>query len=208
MPPELAAVVAKMMAKDPSDRFQTPGEVARALSPYFKSRTKELRTPIVTPALIDTPIVGSQAATQDRSKPQEAAARPLVSEPGTRAVASTHFPDLKLDLDAEHRSQPTADPQRPSSTAFRPSQWWAIAAVDLLLLGIMLYVTTENGSIKIELDDPKVVVKIDGQAAPVENLDEPIAIPAGQHKMVILRTDGQIQSESFTVSRGKNPRLS
>jgi hypothetical protein len=36
VPAELAALVAKMMAKDPAHRFQTPGEVARALKPFFK----------------------------------------------------------------------------------------------------------------------------------------------------------------------------
>ena len=36
VPVELAAVVAKMMAKAPDKRFQTPGEVARALTPFFK----------------------------------------------------------------------------------------------------------------------------------------------------------------------------
>ena len=38
MPAELAALVAKMMAKDPDRRFQTPGEVAQALKPFFKAR--------------------------------------------------------------------------------------------------------------------------------------------------------------------------
>ena len=36
MPAELAALVAKMMAKDPARRFQTPSEVAQALMPFFK----------------------------------------------------------------------------------------------------------------------------------------------------------------------------
>ncbi len=36
VPAELADVVAKMMAKNPRDRFQTPGEVSRALVPFFK----------------------------------------------------------------------------------------------------------------------------------------------------------------------------
>jgi formylglycine-generating enzyme required for sulfatase activity/serine/threonine protein kinase len=36
VPAELAALVAKMMAKEPSLRFQTPGEVAQALTPFFK----------------------------------------------------------------------------------------------------------------------------------------------------------------------------
>jgi len=34
--PELAAVVTRMMAKDPAERFQTPAEVAAALAPFAK----------------------------------------------------------------------------------------------------------------------------------------------------------------------------
>ena len=40
-PPQLAALVAKMMAKDPSQRFQTPGEVAQALTPFFKKDSRD-----------------------------------------------------------------------------------------------------------------------------------------------------------------------
>jgi serine/threonine protein kinase len=36
VPIELATVVSKMMAKDPAKRYQTPSEVAKALSPFFK----------------------------------------------------------------------------------------------------------------------------------------------------------------------------
>ncbi len=37
VPAELAAVVNRMIAKKPSDRYQTPGEVARALAPFFRA---------------------------------------------------------------------------------------------------------------------------------------------------------------------------
>jgi serine/threonine protein kinase len=36
VPPELAAVVARMMAKKPKDRYQTPGEVAATLEPFTR----------------------------------------------------------------------------------------------------------------------------------------------------------------------------
>ena len=45
VPAELAALVAKMMAKDPARRFQTPGEVAKALTPFFKGVAKVARAP-------------------------------------------------------------------------------------------------------------------------------------------------------------------
>ena len=45
VPAELAALVAKMMAKDPSQRFQTPGEVAEALTPFFKNANAAVTGP-------------------------------------------------------------------------------------------------------------------------------------------------------------------
>jgi serine/threonine protein kinase len=40
VPPELAAVVTRMLAKDPAARYQTPAEVARALAPFARSGAK------------------------------------------------------------------------------------------------------------------------------------------------------------------------
>ena len=50
IPPELAAIVRRMMAKDPSSRFSTPSEVADALVPFTTGgqRTQE-QPPSVTP---------------------------------------------------------------------------------------------------------------------------------------------------------------
>lgn len=36
VPPELAAIVERMLAKDPSDRYQTPAEIAQALTPLAR----------------------------------------------------------------------------------------------------------------------------------------------------------------------------
>jgi serine/threonine protein kinase len=48
VPVELAAVVAKMMAKEPARRFQAPAEVARALTPFFKPAASRLAGPIAS----------------------------------------------------------------------------------------------------------------------------------------------------------------
>ena len=45
VPVELAALVAKMMAKDPARRFQTPGEVAEALDAVLQERECGLQEP-------------------------------------------------------------------------------------------------------------------------------------------------------------------
>jgi hypothetical protein len=51
VPAELAALVAKMMAKDPAGRFQTPAEVAHALAPFSRkaSASGEFPTVSITP---------------------------------------------------------------------------------------------------------------------------------------------------------------
>jgi len=51
VPTELAALVAKMMAKEPARRFQTPGEVAQALEPFFRKKAQ--------PSLSISPVVAS-----------------------------------------------------------------------------------------------------------------------------------------------------
>jgi serine/threonine protein kinase len=50
VPAELAAIVAKMMAKDPARRFQKPSEIAEALVPFIKQAPK---IPVVSPAAAD-----------------------------------------------------------------------------------------------------------------------------------------------------------
>ncbi len=45
VPHELAALVAKMMAKEASRRFQTPAEAAQALEPFFKKKTVVNKNP-------------------------------------------------------------------------------------------------------------------------------------------------------------------
>jgi len=48
VPPEIAAIIAKLMAKSPADRFQTPGELMTALAPW-------VRTPIGPPPTAEMP---------------------------------------------------------------------------------------------------------------------------------------------------------
>ncbi len=45
VPAALSKVVARMLAKDPNDRFQTPGEVARALAPFCQAGAPEPAAP-------------------------------------------------------------------------------------------------------------------------------------------------------------------
>jgi len=49
VPPELAAVVAKMMAKDPAARYQKAAAIATALTPFIKGGIKPVHIPVAPP---------------------------------------------------------------------------------------------------------------------------------------------------------------
>ncbi|MCG8653610.1 MAG: serine/threonine protein kinase, partial [Pirellulales bacterium] len=51
IPADLAAVVSKMIAKDPDDRFQTPADVAKALEPFATSATASEHSQTPSPQL-------------------------------------------------------------------------------------------------------------------------------------------------------------
>jgi formylglycine-generating enzyme required for sulfatase activity len=75
VPPALAAVVRKMMAKDPAQRYQTPGEVAQALVPFVKAASPTASGQI--------PVAGARSAEVWKSLDQPAAAPPA-AEPAPR----------------------------------------------------------------------------------------------------------------------------
>lgn len=58
VPAELRAVLVKMTAKEPAQRYQTPGEVATALAPFIKKAT-----PMAGPAPL-SPVLGGEGKTE------------------------------------------------------------------------------------------------------------------------------------------------
>jgi hypothetical protein len=109
VPPELWAVVARMLAKDPAKRYQRPAEVAQALAPFCKPGTK------ATPA---TPAVSS---------PARATVTPYNTAPLPGAAKA---PARKPAPVAELADTAAAPPKRGAA----PAGWWKRPAV-LLWLG-------------------------------------------------------------------------
>ena len=81
VPVELAAIVAKMMAKDPAERFQTPMEVAKALNPFFKAPAAGAATSVV-PSAIPSP------GRQPGDLPEPTSAEKSLNHPGADAPGS------------------------------------------------------------------------------------------------------------------------
>jgi len=215
VPRELAAVVAKMMAKEPARRFQTPGEVARVLTPFFKKGSVALQgtnseisqvsqTDAPQSALSPVP-VPAPPAVQRAPQPVSEARKPVPTEPDSvpKDLIELRQTDPQIDrvLDAPVRVAAPASSQRnlrPWSTAakklsrIRPRARWAAAG--LLLLGfvaagaaVVWRVKTANGTIVLENVPENAVVEVDGDRITViPAIGEPVMIEAKAGKHVVV----------------------
>jgi formylglycine-generating enzyme required for sulfatase activity len=120
-----------------------------------------------------------------------------VNESGTRLM--TPRPPIQKPLPPKPQLYPSYPPRR--------RVWVAAALLCVAVLLGIIYVATDNGRIKIEVNDPAAVVSVDGQEARIEGLGEPISLRAGQHDLVIKRGDEEVETRKFTVRRGDNPAL-
>jgi serine/threonine protein kinase len=148
VPAELAAVVAKMMAKEPGRRFQTPGEVARALTPFFKAGASPLPAAGVEMARGDTQVA--------LHPPSSAGPAPV---PGATLIESNE--DVS-SFDASKPNSPEPQPAPSEAPARRPPWVWpaliAASVAGVLGLAVVVPMMTGTGGSKPVLGSPKPIV--------------------------------------------------
>ena len=90
----------------------------------------------------------------------------------------------------------------------------AIVATATLLLTIglfvmLMYMLTNQGTIKIELSGPaaQVEVTLDGRIVDLASLEKPLRLPAREHELVIEGVGIETVTKPFVVKRGKNKPL-
>ncbi|HEV3339397.1 MAG TPA: protein kinase, partial [Pirellulales bacterium] len=212
VPVELAAVVGKMMAKEPAKRYQTPVEVAKALVPFFKAG--QTTTPAPTNAAqSQTPSETAQGVRVTTPPPDPVAvpvslaARPVALAAPTPAPRTKPIEQFSVSIDT-HRP---AAKRRNWWSALPPWQRWAAAggAAAVLLLGIALLVRTPHGTIEIDLSDPKanVTVTVDGDKVDIAGLGEPLTLEVRVHDLKVEGKGYETITKKFTVTKGKNPVL-
>ncbi len=118
MPAELAALVAKMMAKDRARRFQSPGEVAQALMPFFMKGAQAFQSPKPDVSLGGEAGAGPRMASTLSlpAQPEAGAERPAIgSEQAAKPdAAETRWDTLIAIRDAENSpdATPSVAPRR------------------------------------------------------------------------------------------------
>ncbi len=119
VPPELAALVAKMMAKEPAHRFQTPNDVAEAIAPFYKK--PHLDSPGAEPG-VDQEYAANAGA---------GAAGARGGAPGSEVGMWSSLIDFKEPEDDADAAAELATPARE-----RPRWLWPAAAAGILIFGL------------------------------------------------------------------------
>jgi serine/threonine protein kinase len=221
VPFELAALIAKMMAKDLNRRFQTPEEVAEALKPFFKSTAPGSPASDAQMSRPGSPRGSTQTTTSGPARAPAAtgATHPMTSgrDRSEPTAAVVIWEDL-IQIDRGEPAINTTEAQSPEATAptaggrVRRRSWRrpAILGASLfgaLAMGVTLFVVTDKGRIKIVVDGRSPVVSIDGRTIRIEGLDEPITLRAGEHVLTVERGGVEVETRKFRIHRGNNPEI-
>jgi len=220
VPAELAAVVAKMLAKEPERRYQTPGEVARALTPFFKKGGIGL-----SGVKADLSQAGEGAA-----KPQPAATGSVAtpSETGTVTSPAPLLEEVKIASPSESKWESLlgiAETKQTgeAKTATKPSRWprWPkpsiregmlVIALGIVLAAVILRVWTSNGVLELKelpegaevfVDKNRVTISYPGEGNPAE-----ISVPEGEHFIVVKKDGIQIIGTNVSMTKGGRTWLS
>jgi serine/threonine protein kinase len=237
VPVELAALVAKMMAKEPGRRFREPKEVAHALKQFFKPGN---------PTSIESKPEISQAPPPE-SPPQRADADAGLAWPADRTsllpsersgpVQPTSIPEGPIDphekvslqnvpgdvppRTAVAKKEVYREPRAGSKmtairSGLRPRAWWAAAGT----VGLGLLLVWGSGILKVKTGDGVIVVKdlprdadvfVDDERITLEwpGAGEAIEIRAvpGRRKVEVKKGSWTTFGETITVKAGEKAKV-
>ena len=185
VPQALSDLVARMLAKNPADRPQTPAEVAQTLLPLAKGSA-----PAAPPAVTNV---------APPAPPTSLVEIPFGDDPAQRRGGKRRSP-----------ARPTGT-LAPATHAWRriPPAWRWPGLVGLLLLaflfcvwGITVLVRTPTGTIVIENVPEGVEVLVDNGAVRLKRDRDEVtieAVPQGQHTLKITRDGHESWSKEVTI---------
>ena len=222
IPVALSAVLDRMLAKEPADRFSTPGEILAALQPFvgdadlpallnrYRSAHKSVEhldtqlqstiTP-VSSSLSDTINPVAQPESASNPTPQVQTDSQLASEPFAPTIIVDAPPQSFANRNGDHRNR---------GRGTRRRTWQLLAACGgVLLAGIVFFVGTGEGRVEITVNHPDVKVSVDGEPHQIKVLDgttdeyriELPNIPAGRREIVVTRNGFSAETRHFWITR-------
>jgi serine/threonine protein kinase len=206
VPAELSAVVARLLAKDSAQRFQTPVELAQALVPFIKAGAKAKVSAV---AASRPPVASASAGTsmgRDTSKMPEPR-KEQGEKPAGNNVAMPEgvepLKDLASGAAPAKRAKKTRTVAKPSPGPWYRG-WRVLAGVGsaVLILGLvglwaagLIKVTTPNGTIVLANVPPDAQVKVEGPTVTMTRNGEVVTVTAvseGPYQLKVVRGGQEI----------------
>jgi WD40 repeat protein len=204
VPAKLAAVVARMMAKDPAQRYQKPVEVAQALAPFCKA--------------------GAKGGAVEAKPVAAVAARGSATPTVIAGASAVPWWETLTDGVAKDSALPAKKTQKVESRPARlAGKKWLIggaaAGVALLtflvlmgLVGLLasgvFKVKTKDGTIVLENVPADAEVVVDGETVTVVRNGEEMTVHAvreGPHHLKVVRGGVELFASDVTVKFGDAP---
>jgi serine/threonine protein kinase len=186
--PRLEAICLKAMAKKVEDRYVSAAELAAALTNYLRQESPASQPPPPQHTAASPGLREDDPPPTGENRPSTIFAAPFASQRPSSSVLRHARP---------------AGQRRRLLTRSRLLVASALLGLSVLC-GILLYVSTDHGTIKIQVDgaDATAEVQVDGQAITAGGLGEPLRLRAGKHGLVVTTKDGELVRQAFTVRRG------
>src|SRR5262249_12708246 len=204
VPPELAAVVAKMMAKDPAQRYQTPIEVAQALAPFVKQKAKESST-------------SSLESSKGASYPETGSVGGAKSSPSAsgQSFAADTLGQVGITASASPPSEALGMPEPPAVKPVTRKKWLIGAGIGTGVLLLLLAVLWAGGVFKVKTKDGTIVlenlpadaeVSVDGEKVTVTWGDDgksaEISVQPGTRRIMATKDGVKVIGEEIQIEEG------
>jgi tRNA A-37 threonylcarbamoyl transferase component Bud32 len=217
---KLWAVVARLLAKDPGQRYQKPAEVAEALAPFCKPGGKPgAASGASPPAEVDSAETGTRVSgdTSRVGRLGQSVARAPVKEAGAAEGPASPFRDLGAD--------PVKTPKRAQRTAAGAWAWLPVAAAVgagalvlavgvWLLAAVVFRVKTADGQafVVLEVEQPGAEVQVDGQKitvnVPGDSKPVEISVEPGRRHRLRVSKDGFVAfTDNIELKEGKRSSI-
>ena len=190
VPAALSDLIMRLLEKDPDKRIATAQEAAEALAALEQQAGQDTKIQLQQTATSTTGVMTKAPITREIQQT-------LVAEAGS---VSDGAPP------ANAGGSPGSASKRPRSLLFLAAMLLGVAAV--VVAGIILLWPTPHGLVRIESDDPNVVVTFDKGGAVVKGADkETISLRVGEHGLIIQRGDFSFHTDKLLITKGKETTL-
>ena len=228
IPAALDVVFRKMVAKQAADRYQSMTDVIRDLESCQAGAGSA--PGVSTPNSFEDPSLQSflsQLGSSPSSSPASTAYRKS-TDPATRvrinpaSEATMLNGSIGVDTDPQtmmsirkqerqaRRGNRVAEIQAASPPWYLDKRilFGGSAAAALILVAVVILMRTPHGTLRVEILDPDVEMKVKGTEVTFRATDiEPVSLVTGDQKLIVTRGDLSFETAAFALKKGEETRV-